>query len=128
MLSDSPQMNPIQLVKSLFSTAPRLRPKDCAARVRSGEAILIDVREPAEWDKGFAQSARLLALSDLTGSRKEWGPFLAGAADREILLYCAVGGRAGMAARILKAEGFRVANTGGLKDWTAAGWPVSSRS
>jgi rhodanese-related sulfurtransferase len=58
----------------------------------------------------------------------EWNKFLADVAGREILLYCAVGGRAGIAARILSAEGFRAASTGGLKDWIAAGWPVSKRT
>ena len=43
---------------------------------------------------------------------------------REILLYCASGGRSGMAARMLVAEGVRAANTGGLADWLDAGWPV----
>ena len=121
-------MNPIKFLKSLLTSAPRLAPADCAPRVRSGEAILVDVREPTEWASGVAHSARLLALSDLIGRRTEWNRFLADVARREILLYCAVGGRAGMAARILAAEGFRAANTGGLKDWISAGWPVSRPS
>jgi rhodanese-related sulfurtransferase len=94
----------------------------------TGEAILVDVREPAEWATGVAKSARLLPLSDLTGRRTQWNKFLADAPGREILLYRAVGGRAGIAARILGAEGLRAANTGGLKDWIAAGWPVSKPS
>ncbi|MBI3886717.1 MAG: hypothetical protein HY302_13445, partial [Opitutae bacterium] len=85
----------------------------------------IDVREPAEWAGGVAQSATLLAFSDLTGPRAQWKQFLADAAGREVLLYCASGSRSGLAARILVAEGVRAANTGGLADWRAAGWPVA---
>lgn len=117
-------VNPLQMIKAMFTSAPRLSPADCAARLRSGQAVLVDVRESGEWAEGVAKGAILLALGDLTGSRAQWKPFLDGAADREILLYCAAGGRSGIAARILAAEGFRVANTGGLGDWSGSGWPV----
>jgi rhodanese-related sulfurtransferase len=117
-------MNLLKMLKSLFSSAPRLHPQACSDRVRAGEALLIDVREPGEWSRGVAQGATLLPLSDLTGRRAQWGDFLTRAAGRELLVYCGSGGRSGMAARILTAEGIRAANTGGLSDWAAAGWPV----
>ena len=117
-------MNLFKMLKSLFTSAPRLNPQECADRVRAGDALLIDVREPGEWSRGVAQGAALLPLSDLTGSRAQWGEFLTRAAGKEILVYCASGGRSGMAARILTAEGIRAANTGGLSDWAAAGWPI----
>lgn len=113
------------MLKSLFQSAPRHAPADCAARIRAGHALLVDVREPAEWADGVAESAVLLPLSDLTGTRTQWTEFLAAAKGREILLYCASGGRSGMAARILVAEGVPAANTGGLVDWLDAGWTVS---
>jgi rhodanese-related sulfurtransferase len=118
-------MNLLKMLKSLFTSAPRLNPAECAARVRSGEAFLIDCREPGEWAGGVAQSARLLPLSDLTGARAQWQKFLTEAKGREVLIYCASGGRSGMAAKILTAEGVRAANTGGLADWLDAGWPVA---
>jgi len=116
------------MFKAMFTSAPRLTPADCAARLRAGEAFLVDVREPGEWATGVAESAQLLPLSDLTGARTQWAPFLAAANGREILLYCASGGRSGMAARILVAEGVRAANTGGLAEWLAAGWPAAKPS
>jgi len=117
-------MNLLKTMKALFTSAPRLAPADCCARVRAGEALLVDVREADEWHQGVAQHARLLPLSDLTGDRAQWRTFLAEAKNREILLYCASGGRSGLAARVLTQEGFRTANTGGLSDWAAAAWPV----
>lgn len=117
-------MNLIRMFKALFQSAPRVAPLECAHRVRAGEAFLVDVREPGEWADGVARSARLLAFSDLTGPRSQWQPFLTEAAGREILLYCASGSRSGFAAKVLAAEGHRVANTGGLGDWAAVGWPV----
>ncbi len=118
-------MNPLKMMKAMFTSAPRLDPSGCAARVRSGKALLVDVREPAEWATGVAQSARLLPLSDLTGARTQWKNFLTEAVGREVLLYCASGGRSGIATSILVAEGVRAANTGGLSDWLDAGWPVA---
>ncbi len=117
-------MNPFKLLKSLFATAPRRAVADCAGRVRSGAAVLIDVREAGEWAGGVAEHAMLLPLTDLAGSRTRWTPFLAAHDGRELLLYCAVGGRSGIAARILATEGHRAANAGALPDWKAAGWPI----
>lgn len=117
-------MNLLKMLKSLFTSAPRQAPLECAHRVRAGEAYLVDVREPGEWSEGVARSARLLAFSDLTGARSQWQPFLTEVAGREILLYCASGARSGFAAKVLAAEGHRVANTGSLGDWASAGWPV----
>lgn len=118
-------MNPFRFLASMLGGVRRVAPAEAAPRIRSGEAILIDVREPAEWKAGVAESARLLPMSDLVGRRRQWGPFLAEAAGKELLLYCAVGGRAGAAARILRAQGHRVGNAGGFRDWVAAGWPTT---
>ncbi len=117
-------MNPLKLLRALFSSAPRITPAEGAARVRAGTAVLIDVREPGEWAAGVAQGAVLLPLTDLTGSRARWKTFLAADTRRELFLYCKSGGRSAIAARILAAEGFRTANAGSLADWAAAGWPI----
>ncbi len=118
-------MKPFKLIKALFGPrVPRRRAIDCFERVRAGSAILIDVREPGEWAGGVAGRAVLLSLSDLSGPRARWAPFLAAHRERELLFYCGAGVRAGMAARILAREGFRTANAGSFKEWSAAGWPV----
>ncbi len=117
-------MSLLKSLKSMFTPAPRVSLADAAARVRSGDALLVDVREPSEWSAGVAKGAALLPLSDLGGARTRWKDFLARAGDREVLLYCASGMRSGSAARILAGEGFNAANTGGLADWVSSGWPV----
>lgn len=99
--------------------------REAAARIESGKAVLIDVRESAEWaDRGVAAPAALLPLSDLRGDRAQWGEFLKANRDRELILYCRSGNRSGIAARILEKEGFKVANAGGFKQWVGAGLPV----
>lgn len=117
-------MNPIKMLKALFAPAPRLRVSECVERVRRGDALLVDVREPHEWKEGVARGAVLLPLSDLSGKRRQWSVFLADLKDRELLLYCGAGVRSAIAARILNAEGFRASNSGSLSEWAASGWPI----
>lgn len=98
---------------------------EAAARVAAGTAVLVDVREPAEWaDTGVAEPASLLSLSDLRGDRAQWKTFLESNRDKELILYCRSGNRSAVAANILEKEGFKVANAGGFKHWSAAGLPV----
>jgi len=117
-------MNPFKMIKAMFTSAPRISPAAAAARVRASEVLLVDIREPGEWASGVAERAVLLPLSDLSGARAQWKPFLSAHDGRELLFYCAAGGRSAIAARILAAEGFRTANAGSLADWASAGWPV----
>jgi len=109
---------------SLFKSAPRANPADYSEKIRAGDAVLVDVREPAEWARGVAKSAALLPLSDLHRGRARWQPFLDRAAGRELLLYCVSGTRSGIAARVLAGEGLRAINAGTLADWADAGWPI----
>ena len=80
-------------------------------------ALLLDVREPAEWTAGPAPQAVHLPLGQLrAGSIPR---------DRTVLAICRSGNRSGKAADALAAEGFAVHNVaGGMKAWAAAGLPV----
>ncbi len=102
-----------------------MTPQAAAERVAAGNAVLVDVREPAEWaDSGVAKPAVLLSLSDLRGDRAQWKKFLEQNKDKELILYCRSGNRSGIAAGILAKEGFKTANAGGFKEWVGAGLPV----
>jgi rhodanese-related sulfurtransferase len=104
---------------------PQIRPVDAARLVADGKAVLVDVREPAEWtETGVAKPAVLLAKSDFDGEQKAWKPFLEKIGDKQVILYCRTGRRSGMVATALAEKGVKVANAGGLKDWTDAGLPV----
>lgn len=107
------------------SESGRLTPEEAVERVRSGEAVLIDVREPAEWNEtGVVSTAYVLSLSDLRGDRVAWSAFLEENADRELILYCRSGNRSGQAAALLAEEGYRTANAGGISDWIDADQPL----
>lgn len=98
---------------------------DAAHLVTEGKAVLVDVREPAEWaDTGVAAPAHLIPKSDFDGQQELWRPFLERVAGRQIILYCRSGHRAGLVAAALAGKGYATANAGGLHDWQAAGLPV----
>jgi rhodanese-related sulfurtransferase len=60
-----------------------------ARRVEQGTAILIDVREPAEWaDTGVATPAVLLPRCDPRGDRTQWKPFLEKHPSKELIVFC----------------------------------------
>src|SRR5437868_6192899 len=103
----------------------KIAPADAAKLVADGKAVLVDVREASEWkETGVAQPAVLLAKSDFDGAQKDWKPFLEKVGDKQVILYCRSGHRAGIVAETLAQKGVKAANAGGLKDWTDAGLPV----
>jgi rhodanese-related sulfurtransferase len=103
----------------------RIAAIDAAGLVRDGKAILVDVREPAEWTAtGVATPATLLPMSDFQGARKLWRPFLEQHAGKELILYCRSGRRSGLVAQALAAEGWKTRNAGGFQDWVKAGLPT----
>lgn len=108
------------------SDAPKISPDDAAVLVANGQAVLIDVREAAEWaSTGVAAPALLLAKSDFDGAQTEWKPFLENIdQSKTVILYCRSGNRSGKIADVLAKQGFKVANAGGMNEWQKAGLPV----
>ena len=106
------------------ANAPKISPADAAQRVKEGKAVLVDVREPAEWASGVAAPAVLLPKSDFDGDQKQWKEFLAKNRGKQVITYCRSGGRADAVAAALKKQGVDAASLGGLRDWTKAGLPT----
>ncbi len=104
----------------------RISPVAAARLVADGRAVLVDVREAREWaETGVAAPAVLLAKSEFdAGQSGEWKHFLAGVGDRQIILYCRSGQRAGAVGAVLADKGFKVANAGGFTAWQKAGLPT----
>jgi len=122
----------MSILKSIFSLFPpagsgmrRIGAVEAAHLVGEGKAVLVDVREPAEWESGVAKSAQLLPFSDLTGRRRRWAPFLKRVGEREIILYCHSGSRCSLVGRMLAREGFKAASMGSFRAWAGADLPVT---
>ncbi len=113
-------------VWQLVLARPGLPLDEAKAALQAGTAVLVDIREPAEWTSGVARQSALLPYSDLRGDKAQWLPFLEKHRGQKLLLYCASGTRSGLAARQLRRDGFNAVNAGSLRDWDKAGWPVCS--
>ncbi|WP_170332540.1 rhodanese-like domain-containing protein [Ruegeria arenilitoris] len=92
--------------------------------------LLLDVRDAIEVQKsGRASGAHHIPRGVLEFSADETlqshDPELR--KDRPIVLYCAAGGRAALAGKLLKDMGYeRVYNIGGLTDWVNGGGEVTA--
>ena len=113
---------------SAFRSTPQARPSvtDVADQVAQGKMLLIDVREVAEAKaSGLAQGAKLIPLSLLGLKADPKHPDCELPHGLPIAVYCASGGRSGMAADALSRLGYSpVYNLGGLRDWAAGGGAV----
>jgi rhodanese-related sulfurtransferase len=76
-----------------------------------GETIVLDVREPLEWETGFVPGAVLIPLGELSGRAAELPKFM------PIVVICEAGLRSATAASLLQAAGF--SNVAHVPDGTA---------
>jgi sulfur-carrier protein adenylyltransferase/sulfurtransferase len=81
---------------------------------RKEKFVLVDVREPFEYDISRIPGSKLIPLGELPARLSELD-----SAD-EIVLHCKVGGRSAKALRILQEAGFRKLNNlqGGITAWS----------
>ena len=77
--------------------------KQVKSEVESGKALLVDVREPQEWEKGHLRDARSLPMSAFAQGKVDLGSL---PKDRPIYLHCSVGSRSRRVAAFLKGKGF----------------------
>ncbi len=106
--------------------APRLTVAEVADQVAQGKMLLLDVREVAEAKaSGVAKGAKLIPLSILGLKCDPNQPNCELPQGLPIAVYCASGGRSGMAADALARLGYGpITNLGGLRDWVAGGGAV----
>ena len=93
---------------------PEIAPRDLAARLDSGEdLLLLDVREPHEWQVTHLRQARLAPLSTLDQLLPALDP------ERETVVLCKSGVRSAAAVRRLQSAGFLRASSlsGGIMRW-----------
>jgi rhodanese-related sulfurtransferase len=86
------------------------------------DAVVVDVREPAEFKVGRVVNSRNVPLGELAAKLKDLEKFKA----KPILLLCQSGNRSASASSTLKKAGFAdVASlSGGLAAWQQAGMPT----
>ena len=93
------------------------------ARRREQGAVVIDVRQPDEYDEAHVPGARLIPLGEVA-ERIDEVP-----SETEVLVICRSGGRSMKAAEVMAASGRRPLNVaGGTLAWIEAGHPVAHGS
>jgi sulfur-carrier protein adenylyltransferase/sulfurtransferase len=111
---------PIELIKSRID---QVDPRSAKEEIEGGDAVLIDTREPHEWDQAHLQGAQLVPPASVRERIGELVP----ERSRRVILYCASGNRSARAADVLQNElGYEsVASiAGGIQAWTEHGLPV----
>ena len=99
----------------------RISPGEAFERARAGRAVLLDVREDAEFAAGHAPGALPLPLSRITAG----ADLPPGAAGRQVLAICRSGHRSRRAAALLADRGHDATDVvGGMREWQQAGLPV----
>ncbi len=84
------------------------------------DVVVIDVREPHEYNAGHIPNARLIPVNSVYARREELPR------DKDIIMVCAVGQRSALAAEMAAAAGLtRLYNLdGGTEAWIKAGLPI----
>lgn len=102
----------LRFLKSLLP-APQPSVAEIKEKIATG-ALVIDVRNPSEWQQGHLPEAKLVPLPELGTQLAQLESWCGGEKEREIIVYCASGMRSGRAQKILQGAGFtRVYNGGG---------------
>ncbi|HEY0665729.1 MAG TPA: rhodanese-like domain-containing protein [Gallionella sp.] len=121
----------MDFVRAAKSCVAEITPAELKAKMDAKEdMLLVDVREPGEFEHGHIGGAHLVprgiieAAAD-TSYPKHYPP-LSGARDQQVVVYCATSGRSAMAAAVLQMMGYRnVLNlAGGFTRWEAECLPM----
>lgn len=105
-------------------SAPEVSPQAAVQLINREDAVLLDVREQAEFQAGRVRGAVHLPMSGLDAGIEK----LSSKRDRPVIVYCQAGTRGATAALRLQQAGFaRVVNLkGGLAAWREANLPLEN--
>ena len=100
-----------------------ISPTEAAAKSKSGEAVIVDVREKDEWDEEHIPDAIHMSRGTIELDIEEKVPD----PDAMIICHCGGGGRGALATESLQKMGYKNVRSmaGGLKAWKAGGLPMS---
>ncbi len=113
-----------KLVADAKKNITEIRPTDAAAKTKSGEAVIVDVREKNEWDEEHIPDAIHLSRGTIELDIEEKVPDL----NTTVVCHCGGGGRSALAAETLQKMGYKNVRSmaGGFKAWKAVGLPTAT--
>src|SRR4051812_36657775 len=111
-----------KLVAEAKKHITEILPEEARVQVEAGDAVLIDVREDADWKEGHASGAKHLSRGEVELEIEEQIPDL----NQPIICYCGGGSRSALVTESLQKMGYKNVRSmaGGLRAWKAGGLPV----
>ncbi len=117
-----------QMLEAANAAVPKITPDKARELIEKGNTLVLDVRDAPEVEKsGKVKGAVHVSRGMLEFRADPESPYYDKnfAKDKNVILYCASGGRAALAGKQLKDMGYdHVYNIGGFKDWADAGGAV----
>jgi rhodanese-related sulfurtransferase len=113
-----------QMLEAANAVVPKITPDQASDMVKKGNTLVVDVRDAPE----VAVSGKVAGAVHVSRGMLEFradpeSPYHDKNFDKDktVILYCASGGQAALAGKLLKDRGYdKVYNAGGFKDWTGA--------
>ena|SRR5579859_3309302 len=120
-----------QMVAQARQTIPEITVARAKAELDQGQAgLLLDIREPAEWEKRHIPQAVQAPRGMLEWYADPTTPYakieLTTKKDARIIVACASGGRSLLAAQTLQSMGYTdvVSMAGCFNEWSKQGFPI----
>lgn len=111
------------LVADAKKNITEISPTDAATKLKSGNAVIVDVREKDEWDQEHISDAIHLSRGTVELDIEEKVPD----PNTTVILHCGGGGRSALAAESLQKMGYKNVRSmaGGFKAWKSLGLPTT---
>lgn len=117
-----------QMLEAANAAVPKITPAQARQMIDKGNTLVLDVRDAPEIEKGGKAAGAVHVSRGMLEFRADpESPYhdKSFSKDKTVILYCASGGRAALAGKVLKDMGYaNVYNLGGFKDWADSGAPV----
>jgi rhodanese-related sulfurtransferase len=121
-----------QMMEAANAAVPKITPAQAREMIEKGNTLVVDVRDAPELEKsGKVAGAVHVSRGMLEFRADPESPYHDEnfAKDKTVILYCASGGRAALAGKLLKDMGYaQVYNVGAFKDWAESGGAIEKPS
>lgn len=117
-----------QLMEEANAVVPKIAPAQAREMIAKGNTLVVDVRDAPELEKSGKVAGAVHHSRGMLEFRADPdSPYYDRnfAKDKNIIVYCASGGRSALAGKVLKDMGYtQVYNMGAFKDWAESGGAV----
>jgi rhodanese-related sulfurtransferase len=117
-----------QMLEAANAAVPKITPDQAREMIGNGNTLVVDVRDASEVEKSGKVAGAVHVSRGMMEFRADpESPYHDKnfAKDKNVILYCASGGRSALAGKLLKDMGYaHVYNVGGFKDWADSGGAI----